>query len=272
MAAGDILVPSNVVDVVHQFDKDGNYVRQLWRTNLASDVIGGIGWAHATNEVLIAVNGTPDRVVAVSVIDGTERVLAVDGNFNGTPAGVAQLTDSRDIIVTEGATIERFSEAGLRETHAVWPAALPNVQAIQALEDGTWVAASSTASVRLYPDSISSIVPTATATAPVGTTGAYGVAQTQSGQFLTLWEGAAADYLSLYNADLTFNRHIIGNDQALMINPRGVAEKKNGNFLVTDVTRDYVIEVTPSGQFVKYIGQGILDGPVAILVVPDFSP
>lgn len=272
VAAGDILITSTLVDVVHQFDKDGNYIRQLWRTNLASEVVGGLGWAHSTNEILISINGTPDRVVAVSVIDGRERVLAVDANLNGTPAGVTQLTDSRDIIVTEGATIERFSEAGLRETFAVWPAALPNVQAIQALDDGTWVTASTSTAVRLYNDSTTSVAPIATATAPVGTTGAYGVVQLRNGKFLTSWEGGAADYLSVYNADLTFDRHIIGIDQALLINPRGVAEKKNGNFLVADTTRDYVIEVTPAGDFVKFIGQGILDGAYAVFVVPDFSP
>jgi len=271
VSTGDILVSSTTSDTIHQFDSEGNYIRALWRTYLSSETIGGIGWMHSTNEILISVNGTPDRVVAISVSDGSQRVAAVDASFGGTPAGVTQLKDSGEIIVTEGTTIERFSAVGQRKTYPAWPASLPNVQCIRALENGRWVTASTSTAVRLYEDSFSSTVPVATAVRPASTTGSYGVAVTRNGKFLTSWEGGGTDYLSLYNSDLTFDRHLIGNDQALLVNPRGVAETVDGNFLVADNTRDYVVEVTPTGAFVKFIGQGILDGAYAIMVVPGFT-
>lgn len=274
VAAGDILVSSSVLDSVIQFDKNGNYKRVLWRTTLASETIAGLGWMHSTNEVLVTVDGTPDRVVAVSVSDGAERVLVNNTNIAGTMRTSTQLMDSRDIIISETTSMERSTETGIRETHTgVWPSTVTtNVQDITALEGGGFATASSTTGIRLFPDSVAVFAASATATAPAGTTAAYGIRELSNGQFLVSWEGAATDYLSLYNADLTLDRHVVGNNQGLLAVPRGVAVKKNGNFLVADNTFDYVLEVTSSGTEVQRIGLGFLDAPYHVLVVPDFSP
>lgn len=274
VAAGDILVSSSVLDSVIQFDQGGTYKRVLWRTTLATETIAGIGWMHSSNEVLITIDGTPDRVVAVSVSDGTERVLINNTNIAGTMRTATQLMDSRDIIISETTSMERTTESGIRETHAgVWPSTITtNVQHLIALEGGGFATASSTTGIRVFPDSVAVFAASATAAAPAGTTASHGIAELSNGQFLVSWEGAATDYLSVYNADLSLDRHVVGNNQGLLGVPRGVAVKKNGNFLVADNTFDYVLEVTPAGSEVQRIGLGFLDAPFHVFVVPDFSP
>jgi hypothetical protein len=274
VSPGDIIVSSVNADSVSVLDSEGNFKRLLWNTTRVADAINALGWMHSTNEILITVDGTPDRVVAVSIFDGSARDLINSVEFNGTARGVAQLYNSRSIIASEGATIERFNEYGIREFYnAVWPSsAVANIHSIRALEDGRWIAATNANGIRLYPDQVTAFTYSAEALPPVGTTISYGVDQTATGQFIASWEGGTTDYLSLYNSDLSFNRHIIGNDQTLLIAPRGVAVKKNGNFLVADQTRQYIVEVTPSGSVVKLIGQGVLNTPYALMVVPDFSP
>lgn len=273
-APGDIIVSSVNLDAVYVFDSEGTYKRVLWSTTRVADVITAVGWMHTTNEVLITLDGTPDRVVAVSVVDGRSRDVINDANYAGATRGVAQLYNSRDLISCEGTSIERFNENSIRETHgAVWPStATLNIFSIRALQDGNWIIASNANGLRLYPDQVTAFTPIASAAAPAGTTITYGVDQTESGQFIASWEGAGTDYLSLYNSDLTFDRHIIGNDQGLLVAPRGVGVKKNGNFLVADQTRQYIVEVTPAGSVVKLIGQGFLNSPYALMVVPDFTP
>lgn len=276
IAAGDILVSSSILDSVLQFDKDGNYKRVLWRTVLATETIAGLGWMHTTNELLITVDGTPDRVVAVSVIDGGERVLVNNTNITGNMRTSTQLLNSRDIIISETTSLERTDQDGNRLTYAGWPhtnvAIITNSQDITALQDGGFAVASSTLGVRLFPDTTTAIAASATVAAPAGTTAAYGVRELSNGTFLVSWDGAATDYISLYSSSLTLDRHVMINNQAVLAAPRGVDIKKNGNFLVADNTFDYVLEITPSGTVVQRIGLGFLDAPYHVLVVPDFSP
>ncbi len=275
VATGDILVGSNTTDTVHQFDSNGNYIRPLWRTTLASETIGGIGWKSDTNEILITMDGTPDRVVAISVTNGAERVLINNTNIAGTLRGATQLRDSEDILVSELTSIERTSSLGTRETFTgVWPSTVTtNIQNIVATSSGGFVTASSTTGLRAFADSTSAFAATATVAGPAGATASYGIAELPSGEFIASWEGAAADYLSIYSSGLVFDSHIINNNQSILQAPRGVAVKRNGKFLVADNTLDYVLEVTPAGSVVKTIGVGgLLEGAYSVFVVPEYSP
>ncbi|MFP5457448.1 MAG: hypothetical protein ACLGG7_01840 [Bacteriovoracia bacterium] len=231
---------------------------------------------HTTNEILVAINGTPDRVEAVSLRDGSKRVIYSNAQFTGTVRNVTQLLDSRSLLVSELNSLERFNEVGLREAYGtapvVWPSAVmgTTLQDVKALSDGGWVGASSTNTigVRKFPDSIAVFAASATALPPAGTTSAHGVAELANGQILVSWEGAATDYLSIYNSDLTFDRHVFGNSQSVLIAPRGVAQAANGNYLVVDTTNDYVLEIDDDGVVNRIIGRGFLDTPINILVVP----
>lgn len=274
--SGDILVSSNITRAVYQFDRNGTYKNIIWRSDLPSDTVGGLGWMHTTNEILVSVEGTPDRVEAVSLRDASKRVLYANAQLTGTIRNVTQLFDSRSLLVSETNSLERFNEVGLREAYGtapvIWPSAVmgTTLQDVKALSDGGWVGASSTNTigVRKFPDSIAVFAASATALPPAGTTSAHGVAELANGQILVSWEGAATDYLSIYNADLTFDRHVFGNTQSVLIAPRGVAQAANGNYLVVDTTNDYVLEIDDEGVVNRIIGRGFLDTPINILVVP----
>lgn len=274
--SGDILVSSNITRAVYQFDRNGTYKNIIWRSDLPSDTVGGLGWMHSTNEILVAVEGTPDRVEAVSLRDASKRVLYANAQLTGTIRNVTQLFDSRSLLVSETNSLERFNEVGLREAYGtapvVWPSNImgTTLQDVKALSTGGWVGASSTAAigVRTFPDSTDVFVASATALPPTGTTSAHGVAELSNGQILVSWEGAATDYLSIYNSDLTFDRHVFGNSQAVLVAPRGVAQAANGNYLVVDTTNDYVLEIDDDGVVNRIIGRGFLDTPINILVVP----
>jgi hypothetical protein len=274
VSAGDILVSSSTTDIIHQLDSDGNYIRILWRTPLATEIISSIGWMASTNEILITVDGTPDRVVAVSVINGTERVLINNANITGTVNSAIQLTNSNAVLVSELTSIERANDLGLRETFTgVWPSTVTtNIQCMAPMSNGGFAAASSSTGLRTFADSIVAFAAVATASIPVGTTGSYGIVELANGNFLASWEGAGTDYLSIYDSNLNLIQHIFGNNQSLLATPRGVGQMKNGNYLVADNTLDYVLEINPSGSVVRAIGISLLDGAYGILVVPDFSP
>lgn len=274
--SGDIIVSSTTTRAVYHFDKNGNFKDFIWRSDLTTDTVGGLGWMHTTNEVLVAVDGAPDRVDAISLRDGRVRTLYSNAQLTGTIRNVTQLLDSRSLIVSETNSLERFNELGLREAYGtapvVWPSAVmgTTLQDVKATSDGGWIGASSTntVGVRKFPDSITTFAASATALPPTGTTAAHGVAELANGQILVSWEGTATDYLSIYNADLTFDRHVFGNSQAVLVAPRGVAQAANGNYLVVDTTNDYILEIDDDGIVKNIIGRGLLDTPVSLLVVP----
>ncbi|MBY0518691.1 MAG: hypothetical protein K2P81_17405 [Bacteriovoracaceae bacterium] len=275
VSAGDILVSSSTTDTLHQLDSEGNYIRALWRTTLATESISSIGWMASTNEILITVNGTPDRVVAVSVVNGTERVLINNTNITGTVNSAIQVVNSNAILVSELTTIERTNDLGLRETYAgVWPSSVTtNIQCMAPMANGGFATASSSIGLKTFDDSIVAFAALSTAAIPAGTTGSYGIVELANGNFLASWEGAATDYLSIYDSNLNLVQHIFGNNQGVLATPRGVGQMKNGHYLVADNTLDYVLEINSSGSVVNTLGVGgVLDGAYGILVVPDFSP
>lgn len=275
IATDDILVASQVTDSIYQFNSNGDFIRILYRLPLVAETIGGLSWAYTTNEVLVAIDGTPDRVVAISTIDGSARDIAKDAALTGTIRSVTQLVDSRDIIVSEGTTIERFNEYGLRLTYGtVWPTSShANSQHIVPLENGSWLSCSSTAGVRIFPDSVSTFTASSSiTTAPTGTTGSYGCAVTSTGEVIVSWYGTSTDYLSKYSSTLTNQTHLINNNQGILADPRGVGVMRNGDIVVADFTKDYLVKVTSSGSLLKIIGQGIMDAPYSVLVIPEFSP
>lgn len=273
VSVGDILVSSSVNDTIHQLDKNGQYIRPLWRTTLPSETIGGLAWMGTTNEILISVNGTPDRVEAVSVIDGSVRQLIRDGSISGTITGIAQLPDSKDLLISELTTIERANDFGGRVTvSGVWPSNVTtNVRDIAPRSNGGFVTASSSTGVRLYPDSLSTFAAEASASARPGTSGSYGVTELPDGGFIATWEGGSTDLVSRYDNSLNFIEDIFTNNQSLLVSPRGVAVGPKGTYLVAANTRDYVLELSSDGSIVNLLARGIIDGPDRILVVPDFG-
>ena len=270
----DILVASQVTDSIYQFNSKGEFIRILYRLNLVTETIGALGWAHSTNEILVAIDGTPDRVIAISTVDGSARTVLSDASYTGTNRSVTQLINSRDIISSEGTTVERFNEYGQRLTYTgVWPySGHANSQNMIGLENGSWLSCSSSAGVQIFADQVTAFTATSTVTGPAGATAAYGCAVTPSGRVIVSWAGASEDYLSSYSSTLTGQTHLVNNNQGILADPRGVGVMRNGDIVVADYTKDYLLRVNSSGTQVGIIGLGIMDGPYSVLVIPEFTP
>lgn len=209
VSRGDLVAVSYNNDALVVFNEAGNFKHVLYQLPAPSETIGALSWLEETNEILISIESTPDRIDALSVTTGAVRSFYSNVTyFTGTSFGITQLKNSRDVLVSEGATIERFSSTGVRETSPTgpangWPANVhANSQQLSGLQNGNWLSCSSTAGLRITPDSLTNLTATATATGPVGATASYGCAELSNGSIVVSWNGAAADYVYLYNSAL----------------------------------------------------------------------
>lgn len=275
VARGDIVVASLTSDSLVVFGADGTFKRVLYTlANPVGDAFGGIGWNSSTNEIIVSIDGTPDRVEAVSVVTGQARNFYNNTTFfTGTPFGVTELRTSGDIIVSEGSTIERFSSNGQRETYTtIWPTSvLANAQAMIGLSSGQWLACSSTAGLRLMNDSTTSLAAVATATGAIaGTTATYGCGELSDGTIVVAWNGTT-DTVQTYSSTLTGATSIYSNTGVLG-DPRGLAVGENDEVYVTDGTRNVVVEIdVATGSVVREFGSAYLNGPRHLIVIPQFN-
>jgi hypothetical protein len=272
---GDVVVVSFNTDSLVVFNSAGDFKSVLYQLTLAADTISGIAWLADTNEVLVSIDGTPDRVEAVSVLTGQARTFYANTTFlTGTISGITQLKNSSDVLVSEGATIERFSANGVRETWAgAWPSSV-HANSIQlfALSTGSWLSCTTAAGVRVFPDSTSVFAAAATVTGPAGALASNGCAELADGSILVGWSGAAADYLYKYTAGLTAPVALIDNVQSTLTDPRGIAVSETDDIYLVDGTANKVIRMDASGNILRQFGTSVLNAPRHILVVPAFTP
>lgn len=273
---GDLVVTSFTSDSIVVFDQNGNFKKVLYRlANPVGDAISTIAWLADTNEILIAIDGTPDRIDALSVVTGAVRNFYVNTTYlTGTILGLGQLKNSTDIIVSEGATIERFSVNGTRETWTtIWPTNVQaNAQDLVGLSTGNWLTCSSTVGVRIYPDSTTNLTAVATVTSAIGaTTAAYGCGELSNGRIVVAWNGTS-DAIQSYSATLTGVTTVFANNPSVLSDPRGLAIGENDEIYVTDATRNVVVEIDPAtNEMVREFGNSYLQSPRSIIVIPDFN-
>ena len=275
---GDLVVTSFTSDSLVVFDQKGGFKKVLYQLpNPVGDSITTITWLPQTNEILMAIDGTPDRIDALSVVTGSVRNFYVNTTYlTGTILGLGLLKNSNDVIVSEGATIERFSVNGTRETWTtIWPTNLhASSQHLQGLSTGSWLSCSSVAAnaVRVIPDSTTSVVATANvASAIAATTAAYGCGELSDGRIIVAWNGTS-DAIQSYSPTLTGVATVFANNPAVLSDPRGLAIGENDEIYVTDATRNMVIEIDPStGEKVREFGRSYLQSPRSIIVIPDFN-
>jgi hypothetical protein len=271
---GDIVVVSFLTDTLLVYGRNGTLKRSLYQLEVAADTINGIAWSSSTNEILLSIDGTPDRIEAFSVVTG--RVRNFYNNilyFAGAPGAIAQLRDSRDIIASEGATIERFSATGIREVHTgVWPSnIIANTTQISSLSSGNWLACSTAAGVAIIPDSTTSLSAIATVTGPAGATVAQGCAELSNGNIVVSWAGAS-DFIYTYDSSLGNGTAIVDNVQSTFQDPRGIAIGENDEIYVADAARNRIVQLDATGEVIREFGGGVLNQPRHILVVPQFRP
>jgi hypothetical protein len=275
VARGDIVVASLTSDSLVVFSPDGTFKRVLYTLpNTVGDAIAGLAWNSSTNEVLVSIDGTPDRIEAVSVVTGQARNFYNNTNFfTGTPLAAGELRDTGDIVVSEGATIERFSSNGQRETHTtIWPTSVfINAQAIVGLSSGQWLACSSTAGLRLMNDSTTSLAAVSTATGAIaGTTATFGCGELSNGNIIVAWNGTT-DTIQTYSSTLTGATTVYSNT-GVIGDPRGLAVGENDEVYVSDGTRNVIVEIdVATGSVVNEFGLAYLNGPRSLIVIPEFN-
>ena len=99
------------------------------------------------------------------------------------------------------------------------------------------------------------------------TTDANGCIEMSGGNIATVWNGTT-DTVSIYNSTLASSLFTYSS-VSLMPNPGGIAQRTNGNLLVTERTNHYIIEITSAGAYVNTLAVGtVLSTPEYILVVP----
>lgn len=273
---GDLVVTSFTSDSLVVFDGKGKFKKILLQlSNPVGDAISAIHWLPETNEILMAIDGTPDRIEAYSVETG--RIRNFYNNityFTGTPLGITQLQNSRDILVSEGATIERFSISGTRETWgAFWPSSVhASAQQLVGLSNGSWLSCSSTAGLRIFPDSTASFTASATATGAIAaTTASFGCGELSNGTIIVGWNGTS-DAIQSYSSTLTGVATVFPNNPSVLADPRGIAIGENNEIYVTDATRNVVVEIDhATGERIREFGNAYLQSPRSIIVIPDFN-
>ncbi len=264
---GDLVVSNSGNRDVVLLDSNGTFKATLLNLGI-SDTPKGIAFNQATKEILVAVDGG-DRVTGIAATDGAiSDFINETTNLSGTLDGIAQLPGG-DILIVETNAIERYSSSGVRITTGGWPRnhMTTNTQ-VTALSSGNYLVGSSgTDQARIYNNAGTQVF-TTTSSGVAATTDIFGVIPLADGRNAIGWSGTT-DTIQIRSADLATTAASFSNTTVLG-NPKGMAQKPNGNLLIVDATANHIVEITLTGSLVDTYGEGI-NTPNHIFVVPDFD-
>lgn len=268
LKTGDIVVTSNVSDSAIVLDANGNFKRVLFNADNSLEQVTGITWNDDTNEVVLVINGSPDRVIGISAIDGREREIVRSTDLNGNTYGITIMPNT-DYVIVESNNLERFTATGVRVNDGDFPkiSIMSTIQQLNPLSSGDFVACATGADrVRTYNDS--GVQQQETASGIAATTNAYGCGELPNGNIAATWDGTN-DSVVIY--DSTLGSELFRFTDTTKLNaPRGLGIKSNGNILVTDAGFDRIIELNSEAEFVRVFSSAFLNDPYQILEIPSF--
>lgn len=260
--SGNVIVSTTGNDAVFMFDSDGNFLDLLYALPASAGQVYGMTWNAPTQEVLVAIDA-PDYVVAIDPATKASRLAFIHGQFAGNIRGIAYLPVSQDIVVAETSGIERFRQDGTRVTSG-WPLSGGNLNSPWSLStraSGGFVACNVGGS-----DVVQTIGEDGVEIDSVVVGGnPYGCKELSDGRIAVARQ--TGDELRIYSSDLS-TLELTWSDTVSMTDPRGVGELGNGNILISDVSYDHIVVITPSGTLVKEFGRSVLNDPNDIVVVP----
>lgn len=271
--SGNILVANNAARTVVMFDQNMNYVKHV--IQLAAGNVPASLAVFDADEILVAIEGAPDRVIRVNLTDGSFTTPVLDStNFTGTVKGLARLA-SGDILssdATTGAHLEKYTANGVRITSGFPFTLLNTLVQIYPLSSGNFVACAggTSDSVRVYNPIGTVVTAAASATSPIPTLGAAhdgnGCVADSNGRVAVAWNGAT-DAIRLYNSTLTTTVWSFTNPA--LTNPGPLAVRPNNNILAADSTTGVIYEASSAaGAYVTEYSSAYVDVPNAILVMP----
>ncbi len=264
---GDLVVSNGGNRDVVLLDSNGVFKATLLNLGV-SDTPKGIAFNQATQEILVAVDGG-DRIAGISVNDGTVTdFINETSNLSGTLDGITQLPGG-DILIVETNAIERYTNTGARITAGGWPIThmTANTQ-VMTLSSGNYIVGSSTTDQARIYNNAGVQVSTTAGSGVASTTDIFGVIPLADGRNAIGWNGTT-DTIQVRSANLTATEASFSNTNILG-NPRGMAQKANGNLLILDATSNHIVEITLTGTLVDTYGEGI-NTPNHIFVVPEFD-
>lgn len=264
---GDLVVTNSGNKTVVLLDESGSYKSTL--LDLAqAETPTAIGFNNDTKELLITIDSTADRVIGISAYNGTRNDFINDiANLTGALYGITQLAQG-DVLISEGNTIERYSSTGDRVTTGTWPKTLMNTSnTIRALSDGSFLVCSSNVDMARVYNNAGTQTLSSGASGIATTTDLFGCTPLSDGRFAVAWNGTT-DTIQIRASNLTTVAASFSNT-TLLGNPRGIAEKANGNLVIVDQTNNHIVEITTTGTLVDTYGDAI-NTPIDIFVVPDF--
>lgn len=265
---GDVVVTSYSSDSALLLDENGNFKSVLYNVQNNIEQVVGVNWDATRNEVVLSINGAPDRLMAISAYDGSIREAVVNNQLNGNTFGVATDSDG-NYYATESNNIEKFTKTGSRITDSTFP--ILNIQTTPSQLNprsigGFVLCSTGTDAVRTYNAAFTQL---ATRSSGIGgTTNAYGCAELADGNIAVSWDGTT-DSVQILNSTLTTVLYTF-DDPSYLSGPRGIGAKANGNFLVADATFDWIIELNSSGEFERVFSSAFLNDPWQIIEIPSF--
>lgn len=244
--SGDIVVSNQGADSVLLFDSTGVFKDVIFEISTVNgEAITGITENSLTDEVLVAVDGTPDRVMAIKKSDLSSREYIRDNtNFTGTIRGLTFLT-SGDTLVVETSNIEKFDSMGYRVTTGSWPKSLQTTgSGLDALSNGGFIHCSTgTDVVRTYDDAGTQVATVSSGIA--ATTDAADCKVSTDGGIVAAWSGTT-DTIRKYSADLSTATWSYSS-LSVLSTPSGIAVRANGNVLAMDSVFNHVVEISFDG-------------------------
>lgn len=274
MVEGDLVVTNYSGDSAILLDADGNFKELIYNVQNNQEQVVGVGWNAQTNEVILTINGFPDRIMGVAASDGTIRTIVQNNQFSGNTFGVT-INSNGEFLAIESHQIEKFDSAGNRINNGTFPTGtlFNNLAQVNSLNGGGFVVCGYGGDqVATYNSS--AIQQNSTASGIGGTTNGYGCDSFPDGSIVASWEGST-DTVRIYNSTLSSTLASYS-DTTQLSSPRGIEVKANGNILVTDVGYHYLVELSyDSGagslSFVRNIGGGLLNYPWQVLEVPNYN-
>jgi len=273
MIAGDLVVTNYSGDSAILLDLDGNFKELLYNVENNQEQVIGVNWNASTSEVVLTINGYPDRVIGISATDGTQRTIIQNVQLNGNTFGIA-VNSSGDFLAIESHQVEKFDSNGNRVSNGDFPTGtlFNNLAQINPLAAGGFVTCGYGGDlVATY--NAAAVQVNSKASGIPATTNGYGCDELADGSIVASWEGTT-DSIVVYNS--TFASTLASfNDSTIISSPRGVEQKANGNILVTDVGYHYIVElsydsVAGSLSFVQNLGGGLLNYPWQIIEIPSY--
>jgi hypothetical protein len=263
---GDIIVSNSGSDVVLVLNPDGSYKDIAFNVPNISETIGGIYWDDLDQKLFVAVDGA-DRIVEVDPVDCSSTTRISDGNLTGTMKGLSRDVNG-DFYIVETSNVEKFNSDGMRITTGGWPKSLQTLgTGIDFFNGSTdFVHCSTTTDVvRTYNSAGTQIATKSSGIAT--TTDAMDCMILANGNIAVSWSGTT-DTLAIYSSDLATTIATYSNI-SILSSPGGIAERDNGNLLIVDRLLHFIIEVEADGTYVGILGDGVLNTPEFITVVPE---